>query len=86
MNIDNITNTNNIIINRNIAHLFMLLTAKSFETFPKHNEYAFILESFALNWSFLLTKANVVFFIYLFPTPKLRVFSPQSRFENEKRE
>ena len=55
MNIDNITNINNIIINRIIVHVsikycfFKLLTAKSFEVFPKRNGYGFISELFALN-------------------------------------
>ena len=29
---------------------FMLSTVKPFEMLPTHNEYGFILESFALNW------------------------------------
>ena len=54
MNIDNITITNNIIINRKIVHisiqccLFMLLTVKSFEIFPKHNGFGLISEFFTL--------------------------------------
>ena len=30
--------------------VFMLSTVTSFEKLPKHNEYGFIPESFALNW------------------------------------
>ena len=30
--------------------VFMLSTVTSFEKLPKHNEYGFISESFALNW------------------------------------
>ena len=49
MNIDKIANINSITINRKIVHVpisscyFMLLTKHSFEMFPKHNEYGFIL-------------------------------------------
>ena len=54
MDIDNIPDINNNIINI-IVHafikccFFILLTAKSFEIFTKHNGYLFISESFALS-------------------------------------
>ena len=55
MNIDNITGINNIKINRKFVEyplnplFFMLIAAKYFKIFPKHNGYFFILKSFALN-------------------------------------
>ena len=55
MDIDKITSTKSLIINRKTvkrpfnAVFFMLLAKKSPETFPKHKGYFFISEYFALN-------------------------------------
>ena len=54
MNIDNITNINSIMINRQKTYtfpfnsaFFMLLTETFLEIFTKHNQYGFISEYFA---------------------------------------
>ena len=58
MNIDNITNIKSIIIKKKITHthtylfnpvVFMLLTTKYSQKFPKHNGYFFNSKSFSLN-------------------------------------
>ena len=55
MNISKMAIINNIIIKQKITHLsiesclLVLLVVKSFEIFPKHSEYDFILEAFDLN-------------------------------------
>ena len=55
MDMNNITSTNNIIINKKFVGtsisscFFMLIDVKSFEIFLKHEGYFFISESFALN-------------------------------------
>ena len=47
---------------------FMLLAVKSLEIFPKHNNYGFISESFALNWyTFVaLTNKKLLLPLYIF--------------------
>ena len=69
MDIDNITDINNNIININVhafikSYFFMLLIAKSFEIFTKHNRYLFqifwifISEHFDLNRYFFVLLTN----------------------------
>ena len=57
MNVDNITNINNIVINGQIKHIsikscffFILLTVKLFLIFPKHNRYGFISRVFCFEF------------------------------------
>ena len=64
MDIDNITNINNIIINTKIIKypfnpiFFILSTEISFAMFLKHKGYLFISESFALNGCVFVALTN----------------------------
>ena len=63
MNSSNSTSINKIIINRKFVDIcnpvfFVLIDVQSFEIFPKHKEYFFISESFALKWCVIVALTN----------------------------